>query len=76
MDTKSEDRLLGVALAALFATIVGELLGSELLMTVGVAVFAHAHVARFAVMSVVLAVHTARLSELNALDPAIVDRPR
>jgi len=35
MNTKSEDRLLGLASAALVTTIGGELLGSQLLITVG-----------------------------------------
>ncbi|WP_435075735.1 hypothetical protein [Halorubrum sp. HHNYT27] len=76
MDTKSEDRLLGLAIVALLTTIGGELLGSQLIMTVGVTVFVLSLVALFAVMSVVLAVNVARTSELNALDPAMSERPR
>lgn len=76
MNTKTEDRLLGLALAALTATIGGELLGSELLITVGVAGFAVALLALFAVMSVALAVSVARPSELNGPNPTATDRAR
>ncbi|RLM63496.1 hypothetical protein DVK05_14570 [Halorubrum sp. Atlit-8R] len=76
MYTKTEDRLLGLASAALLATIGAELLGSQLLVTVGVGVFALAVVALFAVMSVVLAVAVARTTDLNMLDAAAADRPR
>jgi uncharacterized membrane protein YgaE (UPF0421/DUF939 family) len=76
MDTKSEDRLLGLALAALLATIGGELIGSQLVMTVGVTVFALSLATLFAVMTVVLVVNVARSSSLDALDPALTERPR
>ena len=76
MYTKSENQLLGLALAALLTTIGAELLGSQLLVTVGIGVFALAVVALFAVMSVVLAVSVARGSELSALDAAAAERPR
>ncbi|GAA0533462.1 hypothetical protein ABNG02_09490 [Halorubrum ejinorense] len=76
MYTKSENRLLGLALAALLTTIGAELLGSQPLVTVGVGVFALAVVALFAVMSVVLAVNVARGSDLIALDAAAAERPR
>jgi len=76
MDTKSEDRLLGLAIVALLATMGGELLGSQLVVTVGVTVFALSLVALFAVMSVVLAVNVARTSELNSIEPAMSERPR
>ena len=76
MYTKSENQLLGLALVALLATIGAELLGSPLLVTIGIGVFALAVVALFAVMSVVLAVSVARGSDLNALDAAATERPR
>ncbi|WP_435099115.1 hypothetical protein [Halorubrum sp. N11] len=76
MNTKSEDRLLGVASAALIVTIGGELLGSQLLVTVGAAGFVIALLALFAVMSVVLAVGVARLPELNGPDPTVTERVR
>ena len=76
MDTKSEDRLLGLAVAALAATLGGELLGSQLIVTVGVAVFAVTIVALFAVMGVVLAVGVARSPELNGSDRAPTDGAR
>ena len=76
MYTKTEGRLLGLALVALAATIGAELLGSQLLVTVGVGVFALAVAALFAVMSVVLAVGVARTSDVSMLDAAATDRPR
>ena len=76
MDTKSEDRLLGLALAALLATIGGELIGSQLVMTVSVTVFALSLATLFAVMTVVLVVNVARSSSLDALDPVLTERPR
>ncbi|QAU11797.1 hypothetical protein EKH57_02965 [Halorubrum sp. BOL3-1] len=76
MYTKTENQLFGLALVALSATIGAELLGSQLLVTVGVGVFALAVVALFAVMSVVLAVGVARTSDQNTLDAAATDRPR
>ncbi|WP_280587573.1 hypothetical protein [Halorubrum sp. Boch-26] len=75
MNTKAEDRLLGLAVAALVTTIGGELLGSQLLVTVGVVGFAVALLALFAVMSVVLAVSVGS-TELNAPDPRATDRAR
>ncbi|QUO46565.1 MULTISPECIES: hypothetical protein [Halorubrum] len=76
MYSKSENRLLGLALAALLTTIGAELLGSQLLVAVGVGVFALAVVALFAVMGVVLAVSVARGSDLSALDATATERPR
>lgn len=76
MDTKSEDRLLRLAVLALLTTIGGELIGSDLLMTVSLAVFALALVSLFAVMSVVFAVGLAHDSKLPALDSEIADSPR
>ncbi|WP_123620669.1 hypothetical protein [Halorubrum sp. CSM-61] len=76
MQTKAEDRLLGLALAALLATIGGELLGSQALITVGVIACVLAIAALFGVMSVVLAVSVARTSELNAPDPTAIERVR
>ncbi|KDS91061.1 hypothetical protein FK85_06620 [Halorubrum saccharovorum] len=76
MNTKAEDRLLGAASAALVATIGGELLGSQLLITLGVAGFAVAILALFAVMTVVLGASVARSPELNAPDPTAIDRAR
>jgi O-antigen ligase len=76
MNTKAEDRLLGLAVAALAATIGGELLGSQLLVTVGVAGFAVALLALFAVMGVVLAVSVARSPELNGPDSTATGRVR
>jgi len=74
MYTKTEHRLLGLALAALAVTMGGDLLGSQLLMTVGVAGFAVALLTLFAVMSVVLVVGVG--SDLNAPDLRAVDRAR
>jgi len=71
-----QDRLLGLALAALLATIGGELIGSQLVTTVGVTVFALSLVTLFAVMTVVLVVNVARPSSLDALDPTLTERPR
>ncbi|WP_418285304.1 hypothetical protein [Halorubrum sp. DTA46] len=76
MNTKAEDSLIGLALAALVTTMGGELLGSQLLVTVGVAGFALALVALFAVMATVLAVSVARTPDLTALDSATTDRAR
>ncbi|MFW6317783.1 MAG: hypothetical protein ACOC06_04860 [Halorubrum sp.] len=76
MDTKTEDRLLGLALAALLATIGGELLGSQLLVTAGVTALALALTALFAVMSVVLAVSVARTSDLTPPDLTVTERTR
>ncbi len=76
MNTKTEDRLLGVVSAALLATMGGELLGSQLIITVGVVVFVLALAALFGVMSVVLAMSVARTSELNAPDPTAIERAR
>ncbi|MFO8115081.1 MAG: hypothetical protein R6U01_06935 [Halorubrum sp.] len=76
MDTKTEDRLLGLALAALLATIGGELFGSQLLVTGGVTVLVLALLGLFAVMSVVLAVSVARAPDLNAPDPTATERVR
>jgi len=66
MNTKSEDRLLGLASAALVTTIGGELLGSQLLITVGAVGFVISLLALFAVMSVVLAVGVARTPVMSA----------
>jgi len=66
MNTKSEDRLLGLASAAPVTTIGGELLGSQLLITVGAVGFVISLLALFAVMSVVLAVGVARTPVMSA----------
>lgn len=76
MNTNAENRLLGLAVAALLATAGGELLGSQQLVTVGVVGFALALLALFAVMGIVLAVSVARTPELNAPDPAVPGRTR
>lgn len=76
MDTKSEDRLLRVAVAALLVTLGGELLGSDLLLTAALTVFVLALVALFAVMSVVLVVGVARESELPSFTPELAEEPR
>jgi len=76
MDTKTEDRLLGLAAAALVATLGGELLGSQLLIAVGVAGFAVAIATLFAVMTAVLAVSVARSPELDAFDPTAAETAR
>ncbi len=74
MHTKTEDRLLGAAFAALLTTIGGELLGSQLLITVGVVGFVLALTSLFAVMGLVLAVSVVREPDLTALDSAVTDR--
>jgi len=74
MHTKAEDRLLGATLAALLATIGGELLGSQLLVTVGVAGFVLALTALFAVMGLVLAASIVRNPGLTALDSAVGEK--
>ena len=76
MHTKTEDRLLGAAFAALLTTIGGELLGSQLLVTVGVAGFALALTVLFAVMGLVLAVSVIREPDLTALDSTVTERAR
>ena len=76
MHTKTEDRLLGAAFAALLTTIGGELLGSQLLITVGVVGFVLALTSLFAVMGLVLAVSVVREPDLTALDSAVTDRVR
>ena len=76
MHTKTEDRLLGAALAALLATIGGELLGSQLLISVGVAGFVLALTTLFAVMGLVLAASVVRKPDLTALDSAVAGRTR
>lgn len=74
MNTKSEDSLIGLALAALVTTMGGELLGSQLLVTIGVAGFVLSLGALFAVMATVLAVSVVRTPDLTALDSATTDR--
>ncbi|PAU84542.1 hypothetical protein CK500_03235 [Halorubrum salipaludis] len=76
MTTKTEDRLLGLAVAAILATLGGELLGSQLIITAGVVAFVLALAALFGVMSVVLAVSVARTSDLNAPDPTAIESAR
>ncbi|MFW6318442.1 MAG: hypothetical protein ACOC06_08255 [Halorubrum sp.] len=76
MTTKTEDRLLGLAVAALLTTLGGELLAIPLLVAVGLVGFFTALPLLFAVMTVTLAVSLKRSSGPEMRDPAIVDRTR
>jgi len=76
MTTNAEDRLLGLAVAALLATVGGELLAIPLLVTVGVAGFFAALAVLFAVMTVTLAVGASRSPGLEMRDPAVTDHTR
>jgi hypothetical protein len=62
MTTKTEDRLLGVAVAALLTTIGGELAGTAALVTLGVTTFALALVGLLIVMPLSLLVGLTRSS--------------
>jgi len=62
MTTKLEDRLLGLAVAALLTTIGGELAGAAALVTLGVTTFAFALAALLVVMTLSLLVGLSRLS--------------
>jgi len=62
MTTKLEDRLLGLAIAALLTTIGGELAGVAALVSLGVTTFALALAALLVVMTLSLLVGLSRLS--------------
>jgi len=62
MTTKLEDRLLGLAVAALLTTIGGELAGAAALVTLGVTTFALALAGLLVVMTLSLLVGLSRLS--------------
>lgn len=62
MTTKSEDRLLGIALVALLAAMGGELLGMTSLVGIGLTGFVLAVTGLFALMTVTLLVGLGRTS--------------
>lgn len=72
--TKTRDRLLGLTLVALLATIGGELLGMTLLVTIGVTGFFLALVGLFAIMTVTLVVGVSQTSGSKIYDPTLADR--
>ncbi|VTT86144.1 hypothetical protein DM2_2182 [Halorubrum sp. DM2] len=76
MTTRTEDRLYGLALAALLATAAGELLAVPLLVAVGVASVFLTVAALLAVVTAALAVGVAREPGIEMRDAAVVDRSR
>ena len=74
MTTKTEDRLLGLAVAALLTTAGGELLGVSPLVTLGVTGFALALIGLFVVMPLELLVGLSRTSGPDMRDAAVTDR--
>lgn len=76
MITKSQDRLLGLALVALLATVGGELLGSTPLLTTGVTGFFLAVAGLFVLMTVTLVVAVGRSSGPDMRPPIGTDRAR
>ncbi|QHS16562.1 hypothetical protein GWK26_05010 [haloarchaeon 3A1-DGR] len=71
MTTTSQDRLLGLTLVALLATMGGELLGMTLLVTIGVTSFFLAVAGLFALMAVTLVVGVSQLSGPDMYDPIL-----
>jgi hypothetical protein len=76
MTTKTEDRLLGLALISLLATFGGELLGTALLVTIGVTSFFLAVAGLLAVMAVTLVAGVSQTSGPDMHDPLRADRTR
>lgn len=74
MTTKSQDRLLGLALFALLVTIGGEILGMTLLVTIGVPSFFIAVAGLLALMTVSLVVGISRTSGPGMRAPVLADR--
>lgn len=74
MTTKTEDRLLGLAVAALLTTAAGEVFGISLLATLGVTSFALALIGLLVVMPVELLVGLSRTSGPDMRDAAVTDR--
>ncbi|TQQ82848.1 hypothetical protein EGH24_05250 [Halonotius terrestris] len=74
MTTKTEDRLLGLAVAALLTTAGGELLGISLLVAAGVTGFALALAGLFVVMPLSLLVGLSRISGPDMRDATVTER--
>jgi len=74
MTTKTEDRLLGLAVAALLATIGGELGGAAALVTLGVTTFALALLGLLIVMTFSLIVGLSRSTGPDMHAVATADR--
>jgi len=72
--TKSEDRLLGLAVAALFTTAAGELFGVSLLVALGVTSFALALVGLLVVMPLELLVGLSLISGPDMRETTVADR--
>ena len=75
MTTIAEDRLLGLAVAALLTAIGGELAGIAALVTLGVATFALALASLLVVMTLSLLVGLTRISGPDMQPVATTDRP-
>ena len=74
MTTKTEDRLLGLAVAALLTTAAGEVFGISLLVALGVTSFALALVGLLVVMPLALLVGLSRTSGPDMREPTTADR--
>ena len=74
MTTKTEDRLLGLAVAALLTTAAGEVFGISLLVALGVTSFALALVGLLVVMPLALLVGLSRTSGPDMHEPTTADR--
>jgi len=75
MTTKTEDRLLGLAVAALLTAIGGELAGVAALVALGVTTFALAIAALLVVMPLSLLVGLSRSSRPDMHPVGTTDRP-
>jgi hypothetical protein len=76
MTTNAEDRLLGLAVAALLTAIGGELAGIAALVTLGVTTFALALATLLVVMTLSLLVGLRRTSGPDMHPVAATDRPQ
>ena len=76
MTTKLEDRLLGLAVAALLTAIGGELAGVAALVTLGVTTFALALATLLVVMTLSLIVGLTRISGPDMHPVTTTDRPQ
>ena len=74
MSTKSQDRLLGLALLSLLVAFGGDLLGMTALIAVGVASFSLAVAGVLALMTVTLVIGVSRVSGPDMHDPTLADR--
>ncbi|GAB3698643.1 hypothetical protein [Halorubrum pallidum] len=74
MIADSQDRLLGLTVAAFLATLAGELLGMTLLIRIGVTSFFLAVAGLLAVMTVMLVLGVSRTSGPDMHAPILTDR--